>query len=154
MAKKDNKSKKNVLIVLGIILGAIIAFLVWFFYVGSPKEMVSVADQLKTDPDWELVSEGIHPPRTVCIDGDCPSLSRQWKTDHTLSRDEFVTLLQKSGWNLTIDGDCQPRHDVLGSHIRLCSAEGNIDGYNVVIAVNGSNPQKEASLGLSLSKER
>ena len=152
MAKKDRKSKKNIFITLGIIFGAITAFLVWFFYVGSPKEMISVADQLKTDPDWELVSEGIQPPRTVCIDGDCPSLSRQWETDHTLSRDEFAALLQKSGWNLTIYGDCLPKTNAFGSNISVCSAKGNIGKYRVVVGISASNPPKESRIGLSISE--
>lgn len=153
MAKKDRKSKQNILIALGIILSAIIGFLVWFFYVGSPREMISVADQLKTDPDWELASESIQPPRTVCIDGDCPSLSRQWRTDHTLSRDEFAVLLQKSGWNFTIDGDCLPNSYNFGDHVRLCSAKGNIGEYDVIIAISASNPAGKSWVGLGISRK-
>lgn len=153
MVKKDRKSKKNIFITLGIIFGAIIAFLVWFFYVGSPKEIMSVADQLQVDPTWKLEVNHVQPPRTVCIDDECPSLNRQWITTHPLSREEFATLLDKSGWKFDIQGDCLPKPNVSGSHIGVCSAEGSINGYRVVTGISMSNPHESSWVDLSISKE-
>jgi hypothetical protein len=153
MVKKDKNSKlgwKIGSVIIIAFFAAIIGFLIWFFYVGSTKEIVAVADQFKTDPSWDLSSERVEPPRNFCIDIECPSLSRQWKTDSILSKEELREYLKMSGWDFNIEGDCLVDKNISGTAITLCSASGVVNGYKVTVYISGSSTPDSEGIGLSV----
>lgn len=141
-------------IVIALLI-AFIALLSWIFYVGSSKDIVAVADQFKPDPSWELKSESIVPPQTLCIDVECPSVWRQWKTPNTLSIKELTNVLNTSQLDLAIKGDCNlidPNR--YGNNIDICSASGVYNEYNIDVTVSRSNPSGNSWVGLNISKRK
>lgn len=163
MVKSGGSKKKNVskadkrrwMINSGIIIALLVAFfgfLAWFFYVGSPKEIMTVADQFKPDPSWELVSEKIQPPATFCIDVECPSVHRSWNTHTLISKDKLQQQLELSRWNLKIDSDCTLDPNIFGAGTTICSASGVVNGYLVVVSISGSNTPGNTRVSLNIEK--
>lgn len=162
MVKQGGRKQKNTPKIgkhQWIIGGAIIAlstlllvFLSWFFYTGSTKEIVAVADQFKPDSSWELVSENIQPPATVCIDIECPSVHRSWNTHTLISKEKLVKQINLSGWSFHIDNDCILSPDIFGAGITVCSAKGVIGDYAVTVSINGSNSPGSAYISLSIER--
>lgn len=163
MVKQGGRKQKNTPKIgkhQWVIGGAIIAlstlllvFLSWFFYTGSTKEIVAVADQFKPDSSWELVSENIQPPATVCIDVECPSIWRQWRSNTTASSETFRSLLKQVRWNLKIDTDCNYNDAGLGKNLKLCSASGVTDNYLVEVTIRNDSTPSTTLVGLSIKKE-
>lgn len=155
--RPTSKQKRNWKIGSAIIIAffaLIISFLIWFFYVGSTKEIVAIADQFKPDPAWQLKSETIEPPRSFCLDVECPSVSRKWKIGNLLNRDEFAKLVHFSGWNFDINGNCVLEDkNRYSDSIEVCSASGTDKGYKISITVTSSNPAGNSQVGLFIKKE-
>lgn len=138
-------------IIIGFFIAAI-AFFGWLFYVGSPKEIVAVADQFKPDPSWTLENEHVVPPQTMCIDVECPSLSKTWATKHLLTREELQKRLDISGWEFQIDGDCLIKGNYYGTALPVCSARGIINNFEVVVSIRGSASEDSFEVNLSINE--
>lgn len=149
MTKKDRKLEWKIgsVIIIGFFV-LLIGFIVWFFYVGSPKEIVSVADQFKPGSDWILKGEHIEPPRNSCVDVDCPSVSRRWSLPHELDEKQFEDIAWIGKTHLTPTGSCFEKNKD-GKVIKLCDAVGLIDGYNVTLTYTG-NHHSDNKPGISL----
>lgn len=148
------KEKRNWMIGSGVIITLLICFAGaiygLFFYTGSTKEIVAVADQLQVDPSWKLDSESIHPPQSFCIDVECPSVSRNWITSNPIEKSDLEQITKASGWNLSIDGNCNLDRLLAGSPTGYCEARGVVDEYEVIVAAIGSSSSPD-EYRLSLS---
>lgn len=151
MAKKRPITPKKLLVRVLIVLGVLVAFILFLFlYEGSTKPILSVADKFQPDPSWELVGESVEPPRFVCLNSvRCPSVSRVWNTGELVGKDEFKQILASSGLNFPIDGDCKRKTGVYGS-VTLCSASGMVSEMKVTVAV-GTNDYAEEKNRINLS---
>ncbi len=133
------KEKRNWMIGSGIIIALFIGFsgaIYWlFFYTGSTKEIVAVADQLQVDPSWELDMEAIEPARAICINDECPSVSRNWKVNSLLTREDLESILEKSKWGLKIEEDCKPHTQLTQLPSGRCKAQGIIDNYTTGVDI-------------------
>ncbi|HET8884133.1 MAG TPA: hypothetical protein VFM68_01540 [Candidatus Saccharimonadales bacterium] len=121
----------NYWVKLGIVIGApviIVAFI--FLYQGSPKEIVAVADQFQSDNSWQLTDERVVSPAIICFEANCPSVHRNWQTDGMLTKEELQTVLNNSGWNFEVEGDCVPEERISGGE-GVCGASGTIQQYTV-----------------------
>jgi len=147
------KGWKNIALITTISVVVFGGSIFWLGWSGSAKDLEQVANQFRPNSSWELKSETIEPPRTLCFDVTCPSLRREWRTDAPLSRDDFLSILMKSGWDFSIKGDCKLDQNSYGDNISLCSASGIVDNYRVEITVSGSNPVKNAFVELGVEKE-
>lgn len=143
MTKKPAKKHMSLLvkITLGVI-GALLflagAFVFIVLYEGSTTKILKIADQFKPDSSWELVSERIEPPRLLCIDVSCPSISRTWKTNEPITRENLEHQLKISNLSLTIqEADCTPQYNPYGG-VPYCSAEGIINDMRVRIYASAS----------------
>lgn len=123
-----------------VILLAIFGFFIWlivsYFYVGSPKEILSVADQFKTKPEWQLTQNSVEPPRNSCIDIVCPSVGRSWILPQKLNRENFEQIAYIGNTKLTITPDCFEK-DKEGHVLESCDAVGIINDYDVVLTYYG-----------------
>ncbi len=128
--------------------------IVWFLHVGSPDKILAVADQFQPDPSWQLVSERVEAPRKTCIDIECPSVSRRWRTGASLTRDEFATLLKETGWDFEIEGSCKVDPSDRSDYTALCSATGIINNYRVTLTVRSSDMGNEGFVGLGVREAR
>ena len=136
-------------IIIGGFIG-VAALFGWVMYIGSSKEIVAVANQFKPDASWKLESESIVPPRTLCIDVECPSVGRVWKTKNLVSKVELRKQLDKSGWDFPIEDDCLLDPGSWGAALPLCTARGNVDNYDISVSVRGSNTPGKTDVGLSV----
>lgn len=125
--------------IIAIIVAVLLAaFLYWTTWTGSSKEIETVANQFKPDPSWQQVTNQVIPPKTTCLDEECPSVHRRWKTNANLTKEEFRRVLEDSGWNFNIEDDCQPSSNVSSSGGQsLCSVSGMKNGYSVRVVVEG-----------------
>lgn len=136
----------SIAVAVALLLGGFI-----FTYQGSPKEIVAVADQFQPPTNWELTDERIVPPAFMCLEANCPSVHRSWKTDGILTKEQFHAVLNNSGWDFTIVGECTLNPNVSGS-IPLCSAEG-VDGqYRVSTTAWGSDRPGDSRFILSIDE--
>lgn len=163
MVKSGGSRKKSIskadkrrwMITSGIIVALLVAFfgfLAWFFYVGSSKEIVAIADQFKPDSSWELVSENIQPPATFCVDVECPSVHRSWNTHTLISKVKLQQQLELSGWKFKIDNDCSLSPNIFGTGTTICSASGIVNGYSATVSISGSNTPGNTRVSLNIEK--
>lgn len=151
MAKQETKDGEKLgrriggVIIVGF-LGLVAYLVFWAFYEGSPKEIVSVADQFKPQPEWQLKQDSVVPPRNGCIDIECPSVGRSWTLPQEINREQFEQIAQMGTTKLTISSDCFEK-DETGYVIKSCDATGVIDGYDVSLSYSGSKPQIVLSVG-------
>jgi hypothetical protein len=109
------------------------------------NEAVDVANQLTLPSQWPLVSEVVEPDRVICLgDNPCPSISRRWRAPDNISTDGLFMILMSSGWNLRIDGSCEPRPNG-PTTFRSCSARGQVEGFNVIVSYDSSEAKPAAS---------
>ncbi len=102
------------------------------------EELTKAANKLQPSPDWQLVSQQVQGPSLLCIgDVACPSLARQWRGPADLSTDAFTSLIASSGWQLTLERDCEPRQNGPDA-FRSCSAYGRADGYEAQLYYESS----------------
>ena len=124
--------------VIGPLALIVIVFITWYSLgVAADKremeKMVSIADQIKPPPSWRFNGESIT-GGFLCQDlsASCNSIARNYSTDVTFTPDELRKIGARAGWNLTVDKDCTPNPQSLGTEY-LCSAETRTDGYFVKI---------------------
>ena len=148
-----SRFRKRKWVFLGVLVFIVanIGFIIWFFHVGSTNEIESVANQFKPDTSWKLTTSDIQPPRTLCIDVECPRVLKQWESKTAITADDLSLLLKKSGWDFRIDGDCVlDNPNRYGDSVEVCSASGFINGYDVSVSVSSSNPPVNYQVGLNI----
>lgn len=131
--------KKKLLVgstITGIIVGAAIGSTVyWLAWEGDAKPIVAVADEFKAPPDWKIKTNHVEPPRHACIDIECPSVTRSWKSSRPVETDELSRIVANTRWNSSIKGDCNLSNSAAQNKYSLCSTKGVVDGYNVKVIV-------------------
>lgn len=146
MVKKDKKLQWKIGSAIIIVLfGLMIYFVAWFFYVGSPKEIVSLADQFKPGLDWTLRQEHVEPPRSFCIDVDCPSVSKGWSLSKKIDRQQFENIASIGNSRLTLSDDCFKNE----AAVDFCDATGTVNGYEVTLTYT-SQDYRDEKPGVSL----
>lgn len=112
------------------------------------QKMVSIADQIQTPAAWKLNGESIT-GGFLCQDlsASCDSIARNYSTDITFTPDALRKIGAAAGWDLSVDGDCAPNPQSLGTEY-LCSAETRTDGnYISLTAVSrGANLPQDLSV--------
>ena len=148
MVKKDEKLGWRIGTVIIIVLfGLFIASIAWFFYEGSPKEIVSVADQFKPRPEWKLTQESVEPPRNFCVDVACPSIIRKWEANEVLNQETVESLIKQSGWKLTAEEDCLKITPDRPSS--WCDIRGKVNGYTISLDIhNRKNASNKSTIYL------
>jgi hypothetical protein len=139
MAKKDRKIEWKVgSVIIITLLTLLVGFIIWFFYVGSPKEIISVADQFKPDSSWKLTQNYVESPRSFCIDVECPHVSRSWSLPQKIDRDQFKKIARLNTHELTMAKSCFEK-DEDDRIIESCDAVGFIEGYRIALTYYGSD---------------
>lgn len=132
--------------VLVVLVGGLLAWLSWE---GSPKEIVSVADEFKPDASWELVKEEIIPPRNSCISVHCPHVHREWRTSSRLTTNDIRERLQASSWNNLINNledDCYLNGKDDQQRREYCGIQGYRGSYLISIYVDTDKNDKTRSI--------
>lgn len=147
-------TKKQIIIAILLFITLLAGAVIWLGWSGSTKDIEAVANQFKPDSSWELAGSSITPPRTICLEGGCPSLGRVWKTGSVVDAEELQNILDKSGWSGINLGDrsCFDRL-VAESNDLSCSADGEINQYAVQIySDNNNNIYHAPTITLYISK--
>lgn len=140
-------------IIIGI-FGIVIWSIANFFYVGSPKEIISVANKFQPGPGWQLKQEHVEPPRGYCGDVDCPYVSRRWTLSQEVNREQFEKIVQIDNQKLKISDNCFEKTES-GSNIESCDANGTIDNFHISLTYTGSHySDGKPSITLGVGKER
>ena len=128
------------------VLGLLIAVLVPF---GS-SGVRSVAERFQAPPDAVPFEDRVTPRQVICTGGSpCPSLFRSWKLPRRLDRTDFEGLVTASGLALRLQGDCQPGPNSF-ARVAVCSASGEVDGYDVTVNQLGDSRSETAVLTLDV----
>lgn len=125
---------RKITIIAGAVLLALAAFVAYIaLWTGSTKEIEAVANKFQPGDSWTLVSERIEPPRKLCLDAACPSLSRTWTMPQPLTREQFVETLP-SEYKAKVEGNCPEAipDELFGQY--SCLAIGFTGGYKVNIS--------------------
>jgi|GEM_PF-2163538 len=134
---------------------AVVGFLLFqAIYERPPEDMLKISDQFNPPSSWKLVTSKIEPKRLQCIDVECPSVWKVWDTGSPVTHTELEALLQRSGWNLSISGDCIfDNPNTYGNNNEICSAKGDIGQYELDISVSVSNPAGNNQIRLNIMKK-
>lgn len=154
MAKKDRKLEWKIgSAIIIVVLGLLVWGVVSLFWMGGTEKIEAVANQLKPGRDWILTQEHIETPKSFCGDVECPSVYRQWKTDHPLTKDELSSLLSRTGWNFEIKNSCSLDPYATGNYLTFCSAQGVSGEYRIIVSISGSNPPGESWVSLNVNEK-
>lgn len=133
--------KRRPLIALKIIIGVVVllgGIVFIFFYQGSTRSILKVADKFQPDESWIMITERVEPPQIICLNSvPCPSLHRAWETVDPLAREDLQHFAASSGETLSIEGNCTPLPNVSGG-ATTCTAKGIINNMRVEINVISS----------------
>ena len=129
--------KKKVIIWVGAIVSVLIliplvVFIVLSYQHGSIEPIETEIGKFKPDSSWQLVSEDFQPPRTICLDGNCPSAQRVWHSRVAMSNDVLNSMLKGAGWS-TSDDICRNKQTV---EDYSCFATIDDGEYTVQISTN------------------
>lgn len=153
----EKKTKKLEWKIGSVILIAIFGLFIWgivsYFYVGSPKEIISMADQFKPGTEWKLRQDFVEPPRNSCIDKVCPSVSRSWDIPHKLNREQFEQIARMGNTKLTITPDCFEQFES-GHFSEMCDTVDTLDGYYIELSYYGGKGQDKPKVTLYVIEER
>jgi hypothetical protein len=139
--------------VIGPLAVIVVAFITWYSLgVAADKreveKMVSIADKVQPPATWKLNGESIT-SGFLCQDlsARCNSIARSYSTDITFTPDVLRKIGATAGWNLTVDKDCTPNPQSLGTEY-LCKAETKTDGYFVSLTAvsRGANLPQDLSV--------
>lgn len=132
-----NKTMKKIIVsIIGVLVFLLIIFLFMVYWRGSTKDIEAVANRFQPPTSWKLKSKIIHPPAIVCLDGGtCPELSWSWTLQNTLSKEQFINLLEAATWNFPVESDCIPLQNITGPQVETCSAAGTSNGYDIAISI-------------------
>lgn len=125
--------------VIGGIVLLVVAFAVIGFWPGSTKDIEAVANKFQPGDGWKLESEQIEPPRFICLQADCNTMSRRWALEKNITTEEFRDAVKNSPgfaelWRNDIECLANPR--VTGGST-MCEVKGVIDGIPVTLFALG-----------------
>lgn len=134
---------------------AVLAFGFWRLFIGTSAEVEAVADQFQPPAEWTLEQEVMNTDREFCLEGNpCPSLARNYNIPERLPWQQFSEMVDATGWDLKIEGGCEPASNVQSPH-SVCSASGQVDGFDVEIVQWASpNPDEATTIQLYVAGER
>lgn len=117
--------------------------------------MASIAGSFPADPAWELTGEAIRGEAVfVCIDTNpCASLHRNWDTGGQLTPEQLRQLGENAGWDLEVEGDCQPDPLRTGG-ATVCEGSAQVQGYDVRVLVTDDGSGGPQTVSLHLEKIR
>ena len=99
--------KRNIAISAIVLIVLCVGVVTWALWQGSPKEILGIADQFKSDNSWKLISDEVNPPRTMCFDVTCPSVSRSWTLPGPItSIDQFQKIATIGDKKMEVPSTC------------------------------------------------
>lgn len=148
-----NKSRQYNRLVAALLVIVLLAVSFWLFWVGDTRDIEATADKFNPGPEWSLVSNVATPPRTLCVDGSCPSLDRTWHITHNLTKEEVTSITRKTSWNMQPEDPC-----FYSSHTNTaaptCYFHGSTPKYTLVLRVkNATNPTDTTEATLTIREK-
>ena len=128
--------KRNIVISLIVFIILCVGFVAWMFWQGSPKEILGVANQFKPDSSWKLISEEVNPPRTMCFDVICPSVSRSWTLPGPITNiDQFQKIATIGNKKMEVPSTCFRIIDTSQpAPSYSCDASYVLDNYQITLS--------------------
>ena len=137
--------KRAVALPIAVLL---VGALVWWGWLRSPTiaDLRSVADAFDPPSGWTLVEENARGRGPLCIDTECPSLTRRWETTAPPTQEDLAELLIDAGWSTVAwDGSCLVRQNVTGSS-SLCTASIEDEGVITDVRLAGPIPTSSGAI--------
>lgn len=99
--------------------------------------LVEAADRVMAPPGWTLVESLERRSGSLCVDVECPSVSRRWTSTAPISPDQLSRLLEGAGLaGARVEGTCRPQAGRTGA-FPLCQARAEGATARMVITVSG-----------------
>lgn len=142
-----------VLLLIALVASAWLAK-TWMTETAQAEAVEQAVSQVTVPTTWtETVNSG-EPGRILCLGGNaCPSARITWQTPEPLSVLDMTLLVADAGWNMTIDGDCQPRPNVTGLG-PVCSGSATVGDLDIQIYQSRANGQPGAEVTLFVNGPR
>lgn len=133
-----------------LVLGVTAHFMVRSAEDKVTDRMLSQAGRFAIPAQWKLTDEIIRPERFMCISTNpCPSLSRRWETGKELTDDEVEAVVSGGGVEMTVDGPCKRRSNVIGNST-ICVFTGKDGEFNYWFFVASPGPGEPQLVGLNI----
>jgi len=131
--------------ILAILAG--LGFVFSRLFIGSSAQVEAVADQFQPPPTWRVESEIINTDKKLCwlAPHPCPSVIRTYVIPERLAFQQFDDTVSRPGWDLDIDGTCEPWENSQGSHT-VCSASGRVAGFDVELSESASSEEEDDTI--------
>src|SRR5262245_19699686 len=83
-----------------VAVAAGIGVFVWYGWLRSPRldELRAATDRFAPPAGWVLASDRSHDRAPLCVDAECPSVSKRWSGTAPVSAGELVRLASDAGW--------------------------------------------------------
>ena len=89
---------------------------------------------------WSGPEVSAEPARLVCLGGNpCPSTVYSWTVPATTTLEDFIAVLDASGWALGRSEGCTQPPPASGA--RGCLARGEVDGVKVYVSYSSTRPE-------------
>lgn len=123
-----------VAVVIAVIVLVPVLFVVIGFWPGSTKDIEAVANKFQPGDGWRLESEQIEPPRLICLQADCNTMTRAWTLEKNITTEEFRDRIKSSPefetlWRDTIE--CRLNKVITSGWQTICEVRGVINGMSV-----------------------
>lgn len=131
--------KHKVVISVAVIVLLPVLFLVVGFWPGSTARIEAVADQFQPGDGWVLESETVNPPRFICLQADCNTMSRSWSLGQNITTDELREVVSDSPGFADLwseDVECAAKPNSTGGSI-LCEVKGTVSDTLVTLFALG-----------------
>lgn len=148
---------KRGLITTGIIVALILGWLIFvYFWEGSTKPILAVADKFQPGSAWILEQETIRAPRIVCesIDVECPYVGKSWRSEtvNQLTYEQLNFLLNTTGWQINLERQTNCGMNTSVTFVLSCSASGNVGRFYVQFYYHAPRENQKAEMSLSVTK--
>lgn len=146
-------SSRLVIVVLGGVVTAT-AVMVGFQRSGAEDrqaaELVRIADRVLAPPSWTLVESLTRQAGALCVDVECPSVSRRWTSAAAVTPVQLIALLEHAGLaDVSVQGDCRPQDGRTGA-VPLCQAWSGGPVARAVLTLSGQATAGSPEYGVTL----
>lgn len=146
------KKALGLVVITGIVLGAVSFFIVRAAAEDQTQHMIAAADRVSVPSGWTLTSERIESEKLICLNGNpCPSLHRAWQATEELTEQDLQSIAADAGFSIAVDRSCTRRANVIGNSA-VCTGRGSHGGYDFRLTITSPGPGADSVLVLGLEQ--
>lgn len=131
------------ILVAGVAVVVVVAgaLAIWMLTLPDAAHLTRTADTFTAPQEWSEPVVTTEPARIVCLgDNPCPSIQRRWTVPAQTALEDFLAVLDTTGWALEYSKGCATPPPENGN-ARVCSASGDVDGVTVRAFYESARPE-------------